>query len=83
MHIAETFLARGLRNSTLDRAGRPRCPAFLARIAHAAGPEKDGRILVVLQLDGGNDGINSRSSCIKGRRVREVPAKRSACSRSG
>ena len=28
-------------------------------MAHAAPPEKDGRILVVLQLTGGNDGINT------------------------
>jgi len=52
------FLARGLRNSTLI-ALAPTLPGFLARTAHAAGPEKDGRILVVLQLDGGNDGINT------------------------
>ena len=52
------WLAGGLRNSTLI-ALAPTLPAFLARTAHAAGPEKDGRILVVLQLDGGNDGINT------------------------
>src|SRR5262249_39335872 len=32
---------------------------FLARTARAAGTERDGRILVVIQLDGGNDGINT------------------------
>src|SRR6266446_7753208 len=37
----------------------PTVPGFLARTAQAAGPERDGRILVVLQLDGGNDGINT------------------------
>ena len=37
----------------------PVVPAFLARTAHAAVPERDGRVLVVLQLDGGNDGINT------------------------
>ncbi len=37
----------------------PTVPAFLARTARAAAPDKDGRILVVLQLDGGNDGINT------------------------
>jgi uncharacterized protein (DUF1501 family) len=52
------LLARGVQNSTLV-ALAPTLPAFLARMAHAAGPEKDGRILVVLQLDGGNDGINT------------------------
>jgi uncharacterized protein (DUF1501 family) len=52
------FLARGLRDSSLI-ALAPTLPGFLARTARAAGPEKDGRILVVLQLDGGNDGINT------------------------
>jgi uncharacterized protein (DUF1501 family) len=37
----------------------PTLPVFLACTAHAAAPEKDGRILVVVQLDGGNDGINT------------------------
>ncbi len=52
------FLARGLRDSALI-ALAPTVPGFLAHASHAAGPEKDGRILVVLQLDGGNDGINT------------------------
>ncbi len=34
-------------------------PGFLARTARAARPEKDGRVLVVIQLDGGNDGVNT------------------------
>jgi uncharacterized protein (DUF1501 family) len=34
-------------------------PGFLTRTAQAAGPDRDGRILVVVQLDGGNDGINT------------------------
>jgi len=37
----------------------PIVPTFLSRTARAAGPERDGRVLVVLQLDGGNDGINT------------------------
>jgi uncharacterized protein (DUF1501 family) len=37
----------------------PTVPTFLARTARAAIPDKDGRILVVVQLDGGNDGINT------------------------
>lgn len=37
----------------------PTVPGFLARSARAALPEKDGRVLVVIQLDGGNDGINT------------------------
>jgi uncharacterized protein (DUF1501 family) len=52
------FLARGLANPTLI-ALAPTLPGFLARTAHAGGPEKDGRILVVVQLNGGNDGINT------------------------
>jgi uncharacterized protein (DUF1501 family) len=34
-------------------------PGFLARSARAVAPQKDGRVLVVIQLDGGNDGINT------------------------
>ena len=52
------FFVRGLRDSTLI-ALAPTLPGFLARTVHAAGPEKDGHILVVVQLDGGNDGINT------------------------
>ena len=37
----------------------PSVSGFLARSARAAAPEKDGRVLVVIQLDGGNDGINT------------------------
>jgi len=37
----------------------PSVPGFLARTAHAGRPERDDRILVVVQLDGGNDGINT------------------------
>src|SRR5690242_1910801 len=37
----------------------PTVPGFLAQTAHAARPEHDGRVLVVLQLDGGNDGLNT------------------------
>ena len=34
-------------------------PGFVARTARASGPERDGRILVVIELNGGNDGINT------------------------
>jgi uncharacterized protein (DUF1501 family) len=34
-------------------------PGFLARTARAATAEKAARVLVVIQLDGGNDGINT------------------------
>ncbi len=37
----------------------PTVPGFLARTAWAARPERDSRVLVVLQLDGGNDGLNT------------------------
>jgi uncharacterized protein (DUF1501 family) len=52
------FLARGVRDSSLI-ALAPTLPGFLARTAAAAAPAKDGRILIVVQLDGGNDGINT------------------------
>jgi uncharacterized protein (DUF1501 family) len=37
----------------------PTVPGFLAQTARAAKSEREGRILVVIQLDGGNDGINT------------------------
>jgi uncharacterized protein (DUF1501 family) len=37
----------------------PGVPVFLARSARAGAPQKDGRVLVVIQLDGGNDGVNT------------------------
>src|SRR5258708_16800914 len=37
----------------------PVVPGFLARTARATAPARDGRVLVVIQLDGGNDGINT------------------------
>ena len=36
----------------------PTVPSFIAKLARAAAPDRDGRILVVIQLDGGNDGLN-------------------------
>src|SRR5689334_2337313 len=47
-----------LRQSSLV-ALAPTVPAFLARTARAARADRDGRVLVVIQLDGGNDGINT------------------------
>ncbi|HKI19794.1 MAG TPA: hypothetical protein VKA15_18040, partial [Isosphaeraceae bacterium] len=51
------------RRSLLKRSAMlslaPTVPGFLSRTAMAAQPERDGRILVVVQLDGGNDGINT------------------------
>jgi uncharacterized protein (DUF1501 family) len=37
----------------------PVVPSFLAHTARAAMPDRDGRILVILELGGGNDGINT------------------------
>ncbi len=37
----------------------PTVPGFLARAARAAQPDRDARVLVVVQLDGGNDGVNT------------------------
>ena len=56
------LLRLGLGGSTLLACGAT-VPTFLARSAQAlaADPERnrDGRILVVVQLDGGNDGLNT------------------------
>jgi uncharacterized protein (DUF1501 family) len=52
------FLETVLQSSALV-ALAPTVPAFLAATARAAAPERDGRVLVVIQLDGGNDGINT------------------------
>jgi uncharacterized protein (DUF1501 family) len=37
----------------------PTIPGFLARTARAAVPQRDGRVLVILELNGGNDGVNT------------------------
>jgi uncharacterized protein (DUF1501 family) len=56
------FLRLGLGSTTLLACGAT-VPTFLANAANAlaAAPGRDGkgRILVVLQLDGGNDGLNT------------------------
>jgi uncharacterized protein (DUF1501 family) len=56
-------------------------PGFLARSARAAAPQKDGRVLVVIQLDGGNDGINTvvpfkDEGYARSREVLALPVKR-------
>ncbi|MFI5454402.1 MAG: DUF1501 domain-containing protein [Isosphaerales bacterium] len=58
MPTRRRFLARSLRDSTLI-ALAPSLPGFLARTARAAEAKTASRILVVVQLDGGNDGINT------------------------
>src|SRR3569623_1648962 len=51
------------RSSLLKRSSllalSPSVPDFLARLARAAETKPDGRVLVVIQLGGGNDGINT------------------------
>lgn len=47
-----------LRTSSLI-ALAPSVPAFLAQTARATEPDRDHRVLVVIQLDGGNDGIDT------------------------
>ena len=47
-----------LQTSTLV-ALAPSIPGFLAQTARTAAPAPDGRILVVIELTGGNDGINT------------------------
>lgn len=52
------FLEATLRGSAL-LALSPTVPGFLARTACAVAPERDARVLVVIELNGGNDGINT------------------------
>jgi uncharacterized protein (DUF1501 family) len=47
-----------LRTSAL-LALAPTVPGFLAQTARAGRAERDGRVLVVVELNGGNDGINT------------------------
>src|SRR5947208_12850034 len=58
MFTRRAFLRTSLQTSTLV-ALAPTVPGFLAHTARAATPQRDGRVLVVIQLDGGNDGINT------------------------
>jgi uncharacterized protein (DUF1501 family) len=57
----ETFMLtrRTFLKSSSLLALAPTVPIFLAQTARAATPDRDGRALVVIQLDGGNDGINT------------------------
>ena len=56
MYSRSEFLRTSLHGSALI-ALTPAVPGFLAQTARAAGPARDGRVLVVVQLDGGNDGL--------------------------
>src|SRR5262249_58501692 len=51
------FLTHALKGSSLV-ALNAMVPQFVARTAHAAAPGKDN-ILVVLEMSGGNDGLNT------------------------
>jgi uncharacterized protein (DUF1501 family) len=50
---------RTLLRSTPLLALAPTLPAFLLKTARAAETRRDARVLVVLQLDGGNDALNT------------------------
>lgn len=52
------FLQRGLGSAALFATGSM-LPRFLLRSAQAARPQRDRRVLVVVQLTGGNDGLNT------------------------
>src|SRR5258708_2367868 len=58
MFTRRSFLKTSLQASSLV-ALAPTIPGFLAQTARAAEPVRDGTVLVVIQLDGGNDGINT------------------------
>jgi uncharacterized protein (DUF1501 family) len=47
-----------LRSSALV-ALSPTVPLFVSRSVHGAVPDKDARVLVVVELDGGNDALNT------------------------
>jgi len=52
------FLTSSLRRSTL-LALAPAVPTFVERTARAAKADRDDRVLVVVELAGGNDGLNT------------------------
>ena len=74
------FLRSSLAASTLVSMGATTVPTFLSRSARAAGTVKPNeRILVVVQLLGGNDGVNTvvphgLDGYTKGRRALRLPA---------
>jgi len=73
------FLRSSLAASTLVSLGSPTIPGFLGRSARAAGGGRDdGKVLVVVQLLGGNDGLNTvvpfgMDGYARGRRALRLP----------
>src|SRR5689334_24028184 len=53
------FNRRGFLKRASLLALAPTVPGFLAQTARAAGIRRDGSVLVVIELNGGNDGINT------------------------
>jgi uncharacterized protein (DUF1501 family) len=58
----------------------PTVPLFLSRSIRAATPQRDGRVLVVVQLSGGNDGLNTvvpfkDEGYLKNRKALRLPEK--------
>ncbi len=80
MATRREFFRRSLTGSTLLSLGSFTVPTFLARSAWAAdGTQKPGRVLVVVQMLGGNDGLNTvvphrHDAYIKARRALRLPA---------
>ena len=79
MHSRRSFFRATLRSSSLI-ALAPTVPGFLVGAARAASPDASGRVLVVVQLDGGNDGINTLvpfrdEGYARHRRALRLPAK--------
>lgn len=75
------FLKSTLAASTLVSMGSTTVPAFLARSAQGAAAASNDRVLVVVQLIGGNDGLNTvvphgLDGYAKGRRVLRLPSGR-------
>src|SRR5580658_9125897 len=75
-----SFLNTSLGSSTLVALGSTTIPVFLGRSAQAAGNAKSNeRVLVVVQLLGGNDGLNTVvphgiDGYNRGRRALRLPA---------
>jgi uncharacterized protein (DUF1501 family) len=80
MFSRREFLKTSLQRSTLI-ALAPSIPGFLAQTARTAEPLPDSRVLVVIELSGGNDGINTvvpfgDAGYAKWRKVLRLPANR-------